>query len=70
MLFSLSLQPLTHGALGILDEVLLYCLPLVVLVIILSIASRRARKQTPPARVRRDPATKPIEPYPPATKSP
>ena len=39
---------LAHGSAGILDELLLYCLPLVVAIIILAIASRRARKQQPP----------------------
>jgi hypothetical protein len=39
---------LAHGSAGILDELLLYCLPLVVAIIIIAIASRRARKQQPP----------------------
>jgi len=39
---------LAHGSAGILDELLLYCLPLVVAIIIIAIASRRARKQRPP----------------------
>jgi hypothetical protein len=48
MLLSILLQPQLHGSVGILDELLVYCLPLMVLVIILSIASRRAHKQSPP----------------------
>jgi hypothetical protein len=56
MLLSLLHQPLSHGSAGILDEVLVYCLPVLVLLIILSIASRRARNQQPPRdRLRRDP---------------
>ena len=39
---------LAHGSVGILDELLLYCLPLVVAILIIAIASRRARKQQPP----------------------
>ena len=39
---------LAHGSVGILDELLLYCLPLVVAILIIAIASRRARKQHPP----------------------
>jgi hypothetical protein len=49
MLFSFS----AHGSAGILDELLLTCAPLLVLLIILSIASRRARSAAPD-RVRRD----------------
>jgi ribosomal protein S26 len=41
-------SPLTHGSVGILDELLPYCLPLAVTVIIITIASRRARKQQSP----------------------
>jgi hypothetical protein len=53
---------LAHGSAGILDEVLLYCLPLLVLLIILWIASRRARKRQPPReRIRRDRAAESIE---------
>ena len=39
---------LAHGSVGILDELLLYCLPLVVAILIIAIASRRARKQQLP----------------------
>jgi chromate transport protein ChrA len=62
MLLSILLQPQLHGSVGILDELLVYCLPLMVLVIILSIASRRARKQSAPReRTRADKATPPIQ---------
>lgn len=54
MLLSFFAQPLRHGSAGILDEVLLYCLPLLVLLIILAIASRRARRSAPPDRLRRE----------------
>ena len=39
---------LAHGSAGILDELLLYCLPLVVAIVIIAIASRRARKRQSP----------------------
>ncbi len=63
MLYSPSFSPLFHGAVGILDELLLFCLPLVVVVIILAIASHRARKNaTPRERVRPTPeASSPAE---------
>jgi hypothetical protein len=65
MLYSPILSPLFHGAVGILDELLLFCLPLVVAVIILAIASRRARKNaTPRERVRPTPeASSPAEKF-------
>ncbi len=50
MLFSPIFVPLYHGAVGILDEVLLFGAPLVVVIIILAIASRRARKNAPPSQ--------------------
>ena len=40
--------PLLHGALGILDELLLFGAPLIVVLIILIINSRRARAKNPP----------------------
>ena len=43
MLYSPTFIPLFHGAAGIIDEVLLFGAPLVVVLIILVIASRRAR---------------------------
>ena len=48
MLYSLLFTPRFHGPAGILDELLLFCLPLVVVVIILAIASRRARQRVRP----------------------
>jgi hypothetical protein len=46
-------SPLFHGSAGILDELLLIGMPLVVALIILVIASRRARqKGTPRERTR------------------
>lgn len=66
MLLSFLAQPLPHGSTGILDEVLLYCMPLLVLLIILSIASRRARsRQLPRDRIRRDQEAEPIDLLPP-----
>ncbi|HTP10972.1 MAG TPA: hypothetical protein VMP08_22110 [Anaerolineae bacterium] len=47
MLYSPIFVPLTHGAVGILDELLLFGAPLVVVIIILTIASRRARRNAP-----------------------
>jgi hypothetical protein len=41
-------SPLLHGSVGILDELLLFGAPLIVAIIILVIASRRARAQNPP----------------------
>ena len=52
MLYSPVFAPLAHGAAGILDELLLFGAPLVVVVIILAIASRRARKNTSHTRER------------------
>jgi hypothetical protein len=47
MLYSHALIPYLHGAAGILDELLLFGAPLAVVIIILTIASRRARKKAP-----------------------
>ncbi len=53
MLYSPLFLPLLHGAAGVLDELLLFCAPLLVVVIILAVASRRARqKAAPRERVR------------------
>ena len=41
-------SPLLHGSVGILDELLLFGAPLVVAIIILVVASRRARAQSQP----------------------
>ncbi len=60
MLYSLIFTPQLHGAAGILDELLLFGAPLVVVIIILAIASRRARKNASPRqRTPRDPSTRP-----------
>jgi len=48
MLHSPVFIPLLHGEVGILDELLLFGAPLVVVIIILAIASRRARKNALP----------------------
>ena len=48
MLNSLVFIPLLHGQAGILDELLLFTAPLLVVTIILIIASRRARKNAQP----------------------
>lgn len=45
MLLSILLQPQLHGSAGILDELLVYCLPLVVVIIILVRALHRAGNQ-------------------------
>lgn len=46
-------SPLFHGAAGILDELLLFGAPVLVAIIILVIANRRARRrQTPRERTR------------------
>ena len=50
--------PVFHGSLGILDELLLFCAPLLVGIIILAVASRRARQGSRPReRTRSDPST-------------
>ena len=48
MLSSPIFAPLSHGAAGILDELLLFGAPLVAVIIILAIASRRARQRAAP----------------------
>jgi ABC-type cobalt transport system substrate-binding protein len=55
MLYSPVFTPLYHGAAGILDELLLFGAPLVAVIIILVIASRRARKNAPQRERTRDP---------------
>ena len=47
MLYSPVFIPLFHGEAGILDELLLFGAPLIVVIVILVIASRRARKSAP-----------------------
>jgi hypothetical protein len=48
MLYSPAFLPLLHGEVGILDELLLFGAPLIVVIIILAIASQRARKKAKP----------------------
>jgi hypothetical protein len=48
MLDSPIFIPLLHGQAGILDELLLFGAPLVVVIVILAMASRRARKNAKP----------------------
>lgn len=63
MLNSPVFIPLLHGAAGILDELLLFCVPLLVVIIILAIASQRARKKEPlRERPARDAPAKPPNP--------
>jgi cytochrome c-type biogenesis protein CcmH/NrfF len=62
MLYSPAFLPLLHGEAGILDELLLFGVPLLVVIIMLVIASRRARKNVPPReRTPRDMTRKPPE---------
>jgi hypothetical protein len=65
MLYSPVFTPLLHGAVGILDELLLFGAPLVAVIIILTIASRRVRKNAPPRQRTRSTA----EAMPPANDS-
>jgi hypothetical protein len=62
MLYSPTFSLLFHGAAGILDELLLFGAPLVVAIIILAIASRRARQRASSReRAPRDTTPKPPE---------
>ncbi len=47
MLFS----PPAHGQLGLVDELLLFCLPLVIVLIVLAVTAQRARREE--ERIRR-----------------
>jgi len=38
-------SPPLHGSLGALDEIALFCLPVVVAILVLAVTSRRARRQ-------------------------
>ncbi len=62
MLYSPTFTPLLHGAAGILDELLLFGAPLVVAIIILAIASRRARQKAQPRERAPRGTTKPPKP--------
>ena len=57
MLYSPTFIPLLHGEVGILDELLLFGAPLIVVIIILTIARQRAQKNAP-SRQRNDISTK------------
>jgi len=60
MMYSPVFTLLLHGEVGILDELLLFGAPLVAVIIILAIASRRARKNAPPReRPLRDASSRP-----------
>jgi hypothetical protein len=48
MLYLFAFLPLVHGQAGILDELLLFGAPLVVVIIILVMARRRVRKNATP----------------------
>lgn len=45
MLLSPLFAPPLHGQLGIADELLLFCLPVVIAIIILAVTSQRARQK-------------------------
>ena len=46
------LSPPLHGQLGALDEVLLFCLPVVIAVVVLAVTSQRARHKQDRTRTR------------------
>jgi len=46
--------PSLHGELGVVDELLLFCLPLVVVLVILAATSQRARQKQERMRSRAD----------------
>jgi len=45
MLTTILFSPPLHGQAGIADELLLFCLPVVIAIIVLAITSRRARQK-------------------------
>ena len=55
MLTPILLTPPRHGQLGPLDELLLFCLPVVIAIIVLAIASQRARQKQQKTRTRAQP---------------
>lgn len=52
MLTSVLLSPPRHGQLGSLDELLLFCLPIVIAIVVLAITSQRARQKQEKTRAR------------------
>jgi hypothetical protein len=52
MLLSALISPPLHGELGAADELLVFCLPVVIAIVILAITSRRARLKSERSRPR------------------
>ena len=52
MLTITLLSPPLHGQLGVLDELLLFCLPVVIAIIALAMTSQRARQKQERTRTR------------------
>ncbi|HLF28512.1 MAG TPA: hypothetical protein VJG32_19430 [Anaerolineae bacterium] len=66
-----TFSPALHGQLGVVDELLLFCLPGVVAFIVLAFAAQRARQKEERARSRsRAPADRMTEHGPPPTSTP
>ncbi len=61
MWYSPVLNPLLHGQAGILDELLLFGAPLVVVIIILVVATKRSRKNPARQRSPRDGTDQPTQ---------
>ena len=59
-LFIYFASPNPHGMLGVADELLLYCLPVVIAIVVLAIAAQRSYDKEHPERTRRrdKPSTK------------
>ena len=45
MFADVLISPALHGELGVLDELLLFCLPLVVVLVVLAVTAQRARRK-------------------------
>lgn len=54
MLAIILASPLPHGSLGFFDEVLLFCLPAVIAILVLALTARRARQQEERVRARKN----------------
>ena len=52
MLTPIFLSPPRHGQIGALDELLLFCLPIVIAIVVLAVASQRARQKQEKTRTR------------------